>query len=159
MTKGNVTIDPAGRGGAAADPPGLDPAGLDSAVRQIGDRWILRLVGALLATDRTFGELAADVDGIAPNILTARLKSLQSGGLVVATPYERRPLRMRYSLTDAGRRLATAIASLAEWGARRDGRRDGARHTACGTTLETRPWCPTCEVAVDDPDATDVIWA
>ena len=138
----------------------IDNVSLDgTAVRRIGDRWSLRLVGALLDGDRTFGELAADVDGIAPNILTARLKSLQAGALVVATPYERRPLRMRYSLTEPGRRLATAIASLAEWGARREGRGHGARHGACGTPLETRPWCPTCERVVDAPEAIDVIWA
>jgi DNA-binding HxlR family transcriptional regulator len=164
MTIRNVSLDrarsgTAGAGGAAAGGSGADTAGLDSALRRIGDRWSLRVVGALLEDDRTFGELAADVDGIAPNILTARLRSLQADGLVVATPYERRPVRMRYSLSDPGRRLATAIASLAEWGARREGRGHTARHDVCGTPLETRPWCPTCEHAVDHANATDVIWA
>ena len=154
MTIDNVSLDR-----ADLDRAGLDSAGLDSAVRRIGDRWTLRLVGALLDGDRTFGELAADVDGIAPNILTSRLKSLQAGGLVVATPYERRPVRMRYSLNEPGRRLATAIASLAEWGASRDGTGHGARHDVCGTPLETRPWCPTCEQAIDRAGATDVVWA
>src|SRR5918994_5023270 len=147
MTIDNLSLDR-----PRSDRAGLDAAGLDSAVRRIGDRWTLRLVGALLDGDRTFGELATDVDGIAPNILTARLKSLQAGGLVVAPPYERRPLRMRYSLSEPGRRLATAIASLAEWGARRDGSGHGARHEVCGTPLETRQWCPTCEQPVDAAD-------
>ena len=137
----------------------IDNLSLDDAVRRIGDRWSLRLIGALLEGDRTFGELAADVDGIAPNILTARLRSLQSAALVVATPYERRPLRMRYALTDPGRRLASAITSLAEWGASREGRGHGARHDACGTPLATRPWCPTCDRAVTPDESTDVIWA
>jgi DNA-binding HxlR family transcriptional regulator len=124
---------------------------LDAAARRIGDRWSLRIVGALLDGERTFGELAAEVDGIAPTILTARLRALQSLALVTATPYERRPLRMRYGLTEPGRRLAAAIAALAEWGAARDG---GERpvHRACGTPLEHRPWCPTCDRPVDDPD-------
>jgi len=164
MTIHNLSLDRArsgraGAGGAAAGGSGADTAGLDSALRRIGDRWSLRVVGALLEDDSTFGELAAHVDGIAPNILTARLRSLQADGLVVATPYERRPVRMRYSLSEPGRRLATAIASLAEWGARRDGRHHTARHDVCGTPLETRPWCPTCELAVDHANATDVIWA
>ena len=137
----------------------IDNRSLEDAVRRIGDRWSLRLVGALLDGERTFGELEADMRGIAPNILTARLRSLQASGLVVATPYERRPLRMRYSLSEPGRRLATAIASLAEWGARREGRGHGARHDVCGTPLETRPWCPTCEQPVDRAESTDVIWA
>ena len=97
---------------------------LDAAARRVGDRWSLRVVGALLEGDRTFGELAADVDGIAPTILTARLRTLQRQALVTATPYARRPLRMRYALTDPGRRLAAAIATLAEWGAEREGHGD-----------------------------------
>ena len=73
---------------------------LDAAARRVGDRWSLRVVGALLDGDRTFGELASDVDGIAPTILTSRLRTLQRQALVTATPYARRPLRMRYALTD-----------------------------------------------------------
>ncbi len=136
----------------------IDNVSLDDAVRRVGDRWSLRLIGALLDSDHTFGELAAEVDGIAPNILTARLKSLQGQALVLATPYERRPVRMRYSLTEPGRRLAAAIASLAEWGASREGRGHAARHDACGSPLETRPWCPTCERPVDGVEPNDVIW-
>ncbi len=52
----------------------IDNASLDGAVRQIGDRWSLRLIAALLDGDRTFSDLAEEVDGIAPNILAARLK-------------------------------------------------------------------------------------
>jgi DNA-binding HxlR family transcriptional regulator len=128
----------------------IDSASLDGAARRIGDRWSLRLVGALLDGDRTFTELTDEVDGIAPNILTARLRSLQQQALVAATPYERRPVRMRYSLTEPGRRLGEAIASLADWGAHREGRPAGRTHRACGTTLELRPWCPTCEQVVGD---------
>lgn len=126
-----------------------NPASLDAAARRIGDRWSLRVVGALLDGERTFGELAAVIDGIAPTILTARLRSLQRMGLVTAVPYERRPPRMRYSLTAPGRRLGAAIASLADWGALREGHDPARIHDACGSALEVRPWCPTCERMVD----------
>ena len=137
----------------------IDNVSLDDAVRRIGDRWSLRLIGALLDGDRTFGELAAAVDGIAPNILTSRLKSLQGQALIIATPYEHRPVRMRYALTEPGRRLATAIASLADWGASREGRGHAPRHDSCGTPLVTRQWCPTCDRPVDAEESADVIWA
>ena len=52
----------------------IDNSSLDGAAKQVGDRWSLRVIGALLAGDRTFGELAGEVDGIAPNILAARLQ-------------------------------------------------------------------------------------
>jgi DNA-binding HxlR family transcriptional regulator len=137
----------------------IDNTSLDGAVRQIGDRWSLRLIAALLGGDRTFSELAEEVAGIAPNILTARLRSLQRDALVAARPYQHNPVRMRYSLTTPGRRLGDAVALLAEWGARRQGRHAGARHETCGTTLELRPWCPTCEVAVETTSASDeLIW-
>lgn len=136
----------------------IDNASLDGAVRQIGDRWSLRLIAALLDGDRTFSELAEEVDGIAPNILTARLKSLQRDSLILARPYQRRPVRMRYSLTTPGRRLGDAVALLAQWGAKRQGTAVGPRHQTCGTSLELRPWCPTCEVVVETTDPDDLIW-
>ena len=135
----------------------IDSISLDGAARRVGDRWSLRLVGVLLDGDRTFSELAEQVDGIAPNILTARLRALQQQALVAATPYARRPVRMRYSLTEPGRRLGTAISSLAEWGARREGRAPVRAHEVCGSPLEMRPWCPTCERVVDD-DHDGLIW-
>ncbi len=127
----------------------IDLAGLDGATRQIGDRWTLRLVAALLVGDATFSELRQQVDGIAPNILTARLRTLQRLALVTATPYERRPVRMRYALTEPGRRLAGAIASLAEWGAGREGL-PGPAHDVCGTITQVRRWCPTCQQVVPE---------
>jgi DNA-binding HxlR family transcriptional regulator len=136
----------------------IPPDALDAAARRIGDRWTLRIVGALLDDERTFGELAAGIDGIAPTILTARLRTLQAAALVVATPYERRPLRMRYSLTEPGRRLAAAIATLAEWGASRERDADRPVHRTCGTPVETRPWCPTCDRPVDDETGDDLVW-
>jgi DNA-binding HxlR family transcriptional regulator len=132
---------------------------LDAAARRVGDRWTLRIVGALLDGDRTFGELAGDVTGIAPTILTARLRALQGMALVTATPYARRPVRMRYALTDPGRRLAAAIATLAEWGAAREGAgADRPVHEPCGTPIETRPWCPTCDRPADDETTDALIW-
>lgn len=135
--------------------------GLDAAARMVGDRWSLRLVGALLSGDRTFGELAGEVRGIAPTILTARLRTLQRQGLLTASPYEHRPVRMRYSLTAPGRRLGAAIATLAEWGGAREGAPGRTVHRRCGTPLVTRPWCPTCEEPAEPgaADETDeLIW-
>ena len=44
-------------------------------------------------------------------------------------------------------------------GARDDliARGEPLRHVACGTALEARWWCPTCEQTVDDPDAEDEV--
>lgn len=135
----------------------VDKSALDAAVRRVGDRWTIRIVAVLLDGDRTFGELAQDVGGIAPNILTSRLRSLENEGLVVARPYQRRPVRMRYALTVPGRRLGDTVALLAHWGASRHGSVLPS-HDRCGTPLDVRPWCPTCETVVDPTEEGDLIW-
>jgi len=128
----------------------VDPVdGLDRALELVGDRWTLRVVEGLGAGTVRFGDLGGRL-GIATNVLADRLRRLERAGLVVATPYQRRPVRLNYALTDEGRRLAGAIAQLAAWGAERDGRRGvRRRHDVCGSELELRYWCSTCEHAVD----------
>jgi DNA-binding HxlR family transcriptional regulator len=132
------------------------PSPLEEAVARVGDRWTLLVVDALLGGPLRFNELSERVRGIAPNILTSRLRGLERDGLVLADPYSRRPPRFVYELTDSGRALADALRLLAEWGARRSEHAEPLRHEACGTALEARWYCPTCERAVDDAEASDV---
>lgn len=127
---------------------------LAEAVARVGDRWALLLVNALLAGPRRFNDLAEAVGGIAPNVLTQRLRHLEREGVVVATPYSQRPLRVVYELTAAGQELAGALRLLAQWGAGAT-TAEPLRHPACGTPLEARWWCPTCDRVVDDPDSGD----
>ena len=94
--------------------------GLVRAVERVGDRWVLLIVAGLLDGPRRFGDLG-DGLGVAPNILTARLRQLTEDGLVVARPYSHRPVRHEYALTGAGRELAATLAQLADWGSRRRG--------------------------------------
>ena len=74
---------------------------LAEAVERIGDRWSLLVVAALLSGLRRFGDLLADLDGIAPNILSNRLARLEAEGLVVGEPYS--PSRAARASTDGGR--------------------------------------------------------
>ena len=134
---------------------------LAEALGVIGDRWALQLVAGLLDGPKRFGELTEALPGIAPNILTARLRQLERHGLLAATPYSQRPVRHAYALTDTGRELGDAIALLAAWGGRRSGDsldHLGPVHGACGTPLEARLYCPTCERAADESDADPVHW-
>ena len=124
---------------------------LGEALAAVGDRWTLLIVEALLEGPLRFGELEEAVDGIAPNILTQRLRRLEQDGLVVAHPYSERPRRFVYELTEGGRELAGALLLLAQWGARHSDA-EPVRHALCGTALEARWYCPTCEQAVEDPE-------
>jgi DNA-binding HxlR family transcriptional regulator len=130
---------------------------LADALARVGDRWTLLVVAALLDGPRRFNELQEELDGIAPNVLSARLKSLAEQALVVAQPYSERPPRFAYELSESGRELAGALRLLADWGARTGGGAEPYRHQPCGAALEARWWCPTCEVVVDDPDEDDLV--
>ena len=125
------------------------PSPLADALERVGDRWTLLIVAALLGGERRFNELQDDLDGIAPNVLSARLKTLAEQAMIVSRPYSERPPRFVYELTESGRELAGALRLLADWGAR-SGAGEPLRHTACGTPLEARWWCPNCEAVVDD---------
>lgn len=120
---------------------------LADALDRVGDRWTLLAVAALLDGPKRFNELQQALDGIAPNILSARLKALGEHALVVARPYCERPPRFVYELTASGRELAGALRLLADWGAR-EGEGEPLRHVACGTTLHAVWWCEGCEEPV-----------
>src|SRR5205085_8752628 len=105
---------------------------LAAALASVGDRWTLHVVASLLDGPRRFGDLQADVTGIAPNVLTQRLRRLEDEGLVIAQPYSERPPRFVYELSEAGRGLAGVLRLLADWGARDSGA-EPPRHAACGT--------------------------
>ena len=83
-------------------------------------------------------------------MLTQRLRQLERDALVVARPYSERPPRFVYELSAAGHELAGALRLLAGWGARNCGGAAARGTPSCGTPMEARWWCPTCEEPVDE---------
>jgi DNA-binding HxlR family transcriptional regulator len=129
---------------------------LAAALERVGDRWSLLLVEALLPGPRRFNELGEAVTGIAPNILADRLRRLESERIVSATPYSERPPRFAYALTAEGQELAGALRLLADWGSRVSRESEPLRHAACGTPVEARWYCPTCDRPVEGKEAEQV---
>jgi DNA-binding HxlR family transcriptional regulator len=85
----------------------------------IGERWtILLLRDLLLQGPRRFQDFQASLAGVAPNILSARLKSLEENGLVRRQIYSDRPPRLEYVLTDKGRSLGPVVKALRNWGSK-----------------------------------------
>jgi len=136
------------------DPTPARPASpLERALDRVGDRWSLLIVETLLDGSRRFGELSDGLPGIAPNILTDRLRRLERAGIVRSTPYQDRPTRLAYELTADGRDLASALRLLSDWGGRREADAEPLRHATCGTPLEAHWYCPTCSTPVESADA------
>jgi len=132
-----------------------DETALEVALERIGERWALLVVDALLEGPKRFSDLEETVPGIASNILSQRLKHLEREALLVARPYQKRPVRLSYELTAAGRELAGALRLLAQWGARGSGEA-ALRHATCGSALEARWYCPTCARTVDDAEPAEL---
>jgi len=121
------------------------------------------VVEALLEGPRRFNDLQEAVPGIATNVLSQRVRSLEAQGVVLARPYSERPIRYSYELTAAGRELAGVLRLLARWGAEHTGRGPHqtlqlAEHAACGSPLEARWYCPTCDRAVHDDEAQSLVF-
>ncbi len=130
----------------------MNDSPLARALERAGDGWTHLVADALLGGPRRFNELLEDVGGIAPNILTQRLRHLEREALLIAAPYSERPRRFEYELTETGRELAGALRLLADWGGRGGGA-EPLTHATCGTPLEARWYCPTCGEAVDEVEA------
>ena len=81
------------------------------ALDRIGDRWTLVLVRHLLGAPRGFQELR-ERTGIAPRVLSARLRGLAAEGFVEPVREGGRPL---YALTARGRTLEPIVAAIARW--------------------------------------------
>ncbi|MFN8624088.1 MAG: helix-turn-helix domain-containing protein [Chloroflexota bacterium] len=149
---------PAGRPAPGVH-PGTAPAApqaprspLDAALERVGDRWSLLITEALLTGPRRFGELQGVIPGIAPNILTDRLRRLERNGVVVSAPYSQRPVRLAYRLTEDGAELAGVLRLLAAWGSGGTDAGEPLRHVACGTPVDARWYCPTCARVTDEPE-------
>jgi DNA-binding HxlR family transcriptional regulator len=135
---------------ADADSPLVD------ALLRVGDRWSFLVVDALLSGPQRFNDLSRSIAGIAPNILTDRLRRLEGAGVVASEPYSERPLRHVYRLSEEGRELAGVLRLLATWGGRRAQSDNGLHHAACGTTIEARWYCPTCARMLEDAEESDL---
>lgn len=129
---------------------------LAAALDRVGDRWSLLLIEALLEGPRRFTELSSQLDGIAPNTLTDRLRRLEAQRVVRARQYEERPPRVTYELTAEGMELAGALRMLADWGSAAAPEAEPIRHAACGTPVEARWYCATCDRLVEPGDAGDL---
>src|SRR2546421_12765736 len=78
------------------------PSPLAAAVARVGDRWTMLVVEALLEGPRRFNDLLEALPGIAPNILSQRLKHLEREFLVVAEPHSDPPPRLASPPTPPG---------------------------------------------------------
>src|ERR1700753_3731026 len=96
---------------------GVRPCKIADALEMIGDRWSLLVIREIVFGSRRFNEIQEHT-GAPRQILTARLRKLEAGGVIVRHLYGERPDRYEYVLTEAGEALAPVLRALREWGER-----------------------------------------
>ena len=85
----------------------------------VGERWSLLIVRELLEDDQLrYSDLHSRLDGCGTNILAARLKTLEQGGVVRRRQLEPPAASWVYELTEYGKGLREVLHVLAHWGAR-----------------------------------------
>ena len=139
-----------------APTPPTDPrsCSIASTLDAIGDRWTLLILRDVFRGVRRFDQLHRDL-GIARNILTDRLTRLVDHGVLQPTPYQQRPVRNEYRLTEKGRDLSAALVALMHWGDRWYA--NGAPptvlvHDECGHPVEHHVRCPSCDEPIEPTD-------
>ena len=84
----------------------------------IGDRWTMLIVRELMRGPGRYTDLVDGLPGIGTNVLAARLRDLESHGIVTRTTLPPPAASRVYELTEYGRDLRPAMRELALWGAR-----------------------------------------
>ncbi len=88
------------------------------ALSLVGERWSLLVIRELLHGPKRYTDLANGLPGIGTNILAARLRDLEEGGIVRKRKLPPPAASTVYELTEYGTELKEALYALARWGAR-----------------------------------------
>ncbi|MDA0350893.1 MAG: helix-turn-helix domain-containing protein [Chloroflexi bacterium] len=82
----------------------------------IGDRWTILVLRDLHRGRTRFADLLRSLDGVSPNLLSARLKTLEREGLVERRLYCQHPPRAEYVLTERGEAFGPVLRAMLDWG-------------------------------------------
>lgn len=81
----------------------------------IGDRWTLVLLRDMINGKARFSEFLTSPERITTNVLTDRLGAMEAAGLISRVPYQDRPRRYEYRLTERGRSLLPVLQDICRW--------------------------------------------
>ena len=81
----------------------------------IGDKWTLLIIRDLFFGKTRYKEFQESAEKIPTNILAVRLRHLEKAGLISKAPYQDRPVRYEYHLTETGRSLGPVLRAIVTW--------------------------------------------
>ena len=124
----------------------IDNCGISRAMAILGERWTIVVLREIFSGVRRFDDLRDHTD-IPRQVLTNRLQSLVSQGILRREPYQEPGSRQRheYRLTEKGFALYPVLVAVLEWGDRYLSDADGSpfriAHRDCDSTVHVRVSC------------------
>jgi DNA-binding HxlR family transcriptional regulator len=122
----------------------------------LGERWTLLIIRDIFGRRRRFEQIQENL-GVARNVLSARLQWLVDEGILEKRPYQERPPRYEYFLTEKGLDLWPVMISMQAWGDRHLADESGPpvviRHKECEGRVDDRGHCERCGQRLDARDA------
>lgn len=114
----------------------------------VGDRWTVLVLRELFMGSHRFDEIQAQTGGT-PQMVAARLKSMEADGLLERRVYSERPKRYEYHLTEKGDAFHTVVLALRAWGetwckSPEEGLAVVYTHRSCGEPAGLGPLCAHC---------------
>lgn len=127
-----------------------------AAIDVLADRWTFLLLREAFFRVRRFTDFRENL-GISRKVLSERLDRLVDDGLLHRVPYQDRPVRHEYRLTDKGLDLFPMIVALMQWGERwvLGSAPLSLHHRDDGGPVRARLTCDTCG---DELHAREVTW-
>lgn len=126
------------------------PCSIARAVDVAGEWWTPLILRDVAYGVRRFGEIQEDI-GVSANVLSDRLETLVAEGLLQTRPYQERPERHEYYLTEKGSDLVPALLALMRWGDKWAWEAPGGPvrvvHDCCGHDVTVEVRCPHCDRA------------
>lgn len=124
----------------------------------VGDRWTVLVLRELFLGTRRFEEIQAHSQAT-PQMLATRLKKMEADGLIERRPYQDRPLRHEYHLTEMGQAFYPVFLALRTWGETWCKSEDEEvaiqyTHIPCGQDPGLGPTCQECGSVMRREDLT-----
>lgn len=129
------------------DEIGEIPCSVARALSIVGDRWTMLVLRDAFLRTRRFEDFQRHL-GVTRHLLADRLRKLVDAGILAKLPYQERPTRYEYRLTEKGLDLYPIVVSLLRWGDRWMAGDEAPPlalvHKTCGKRMHPALVCPDC---------------
>ena len=135
------------------------PCSVARTLSVIGDRWTLLILRNAFMRTRRFDDFQTQL-GMTRHVLAERLNRLVEAGILQKIPYQEKPVRYEYKLTEKGLDLYPVLLALTVWGDKWMDQGKGPPveyiHRKCEHKFTPTMTCPECGEAVHAREVTPV---